>query len=308
MKIIYFGSPEYSKIVLQSLVDSSNEVVSVVTQDIKSTKRNKNKKTPIGEFSESIFIETHYPKTLNDDVWIKRIKDYKPDLVIIFSYGKILPDVLLEIPSYGALNIHCSELPKWRGASPIQRAILNGDTNIGLTFFMMDSKIDTGKIVEMKKINIEDSDNCITLQEKLANLAAQELLNVLDSIENGCHTRDQDTTNISYAKKIKKDEGKINWTDSCLEISRKVRAFIEWPVVEAVIFDQIIKIYDVDFEITNDNHQPGQVICLDSEYLSIRAGDGVLKIKKLQLPGSKLISARDLNNSNSVFTMKLKNF
>ena len=105
-----------------------------------------------------------------------------------------------------------------------------------------------------------------------------------------------------------KDEGKIKWTDNCLEISRKVRAFIEWPVVEAVLFDQIIKIYDVDFEITNDNYQPGQVISLDSEYLSIRAGDGVIKIKKLQLPGSKLISARDLNNSNSVFSMKLKNF
>jgi len=308
LKIIYFGSPEYSKIVLQSLVDSSNEVVSVVTQDIKSTKRNKNKKTPVGVFSESISIETHYPKILNDDAWIKRIEDYKPDLAIIFSYGKILPDVLLKIPSYGALNIHCSELPKWRGASPIQRAILNGDANIGLTFFMMDSKIDTGKIVEMKKIDMEDSDNCITLQEKLANLAAHEVLNVVDSIENGCHTRDQGTTNISYAKKIKKDEGKIKWTDNCLEISRKVRAFIEWPVVEAVLFDQIIKIYDVDFEITNDNYQPGQVISLDSEYLSIRAGDGVIKIKKLQLPGSKLISARDLNNSNSVFSMKLKNF
>ncbi len=308
MKIIYFGSPEYSIKVLQSLIDSSHEVVSVVTQDIKSSKRNKNKKTPVGIFSERHAIETHYPKTLSDHTFIKRITNYKSDLAIIFSFGKILPRELLDIPRYGALNIHCSELPRWRGASPIQRAILNGDTDIGLTFFMMDENVDTGKIVDTKKITIHDSDTCITIQDKLSDLAAQVILPMIKKIEDKCDKRDQGTIDISNAKKIKKSEGKISWDDTCLEISRKIRAFIEWPAVEAELHDQIFKIYEADFEIKNDSHKPGDLISLDSEYLSVRAGDGVIKIKKLRLPGSKLISARDLNNSNSAFSMKLKSF
>ena len=306
MKIIYFGSPDYSLIVFKRLLDSSHNIVATVTQDTKKGRRNKREKTPVGLFSEINSIDTFYPADLNNDDFQRTINQYDPDLIIVYSYGKILPKKILDIPKLGSINIHCSILPKWRGASPIQRAIQSDDKTTGVSFFSMHAEVDTGEIVSSCIVDIDDSHNTKSLQIELSNIAGNMIDSVIDAVSSNSKLVKQKESDASYAKKITKDEARISWTSTCREIFCKVRAFIEWPVAEAVILNEIIKIYDVEYEICNHNSGVGEILELSADHLSVRAVDGIIKIRKLQFPGGKLITASDLKNSNSVISKNIK--
>ena len=306
MKIIYFGSPDYSLIVFKRLLESSHNIVATVTQDTKKGRRNKREKTPVGLFSEINSIDTFYPADLNNDDFQRTINQYDPDLIIVYSYGKILPKKILDIPKLGSINIHCSILPKWRGASPIQRAIQSDDKTTGVSFFSMHAEVDTGEIVSSCIVDIDDSHNTKSLQIELSNIAGNMIDSVIDALSSNSKLVKQKESDASYAKKITKDEARISWTSTCREIFCKVRAFIEWPVAEAVILNEIIKIYDVEYEICNHDSGVGEILELSADYLSVRAADGIVKIRKLQFPGGKPITASDLKNSNSVISKNIK--
>ena len=306
MKIVYFGSPDYSLIVFKRLLESSHDVVATVTQDTKKGRRNRQEKTPVGLFSELNSIDTFYPADLNNEDFQRNIDGYDPDLIIVYSYGKILPKKILDIPRLGSINIHCSILPKWRGASPIQRAIQSDDKTTGITFFSMQAEIDTGEIVSSHVVDINDSHNTKSLQVELSNIAGNMIDTVIKNLSCDGKLVRQKESDASYAKKITKDEARISWTSSCREIFCKVRAFIEWPVAEVLLLDQIIKIYDVEYEICNHDSGVGEILGLSTDYLSVRASDGIVKIRKLQFPGGKPITASDLKNSNSVISKKIK--
>ena len=306
LKIIYFGSPDYSLIVFKRLLESSHDIVAVVTQDAKRGRRNKQEKTPVGLFSELNSIDTFYPSDLNDEDFHRKLYEYEPDLIIVYSYGKILPKKILDIPKLDSVNIHCSILPRWRGASPIQRAIQNDDRITGVSFFSMQAELDTGEILYSHTIDLDDFHNTKSLQVELSNIAGNVIIDVIKNLSSNSKIVTQKESEATYAKKITKDEARISWEDSCREIFCKVRAFIEWPVAEAKILDEIIKIYDIDYEICEHNSNVGEIIGLSANNLSIRASDGVIKIHKLQLPGGKPITANDLNNSNSAFSKNIK--
>ena len=306
MKIIYFGSPDYSLIVFKRLLESSHNIVATVTQDIKKGRRNKREKTPVGLFSEINSIDTFYPADLNNDDFQRTINQYNPDLIIVYSYGKILPKKILDIPKLGSINIHCSILPKWRGASPIQRAIQSDDKTTGVSFFSMHAEVDTGEIVSSCIVDIDDSHNTKSLQIELSNIAGNMIDSVINALSSNSKLVKQKESDASYAKKITKDEARISWTSTCREIFCKVRAFIEWPVAEAVILNEIIKIYDVEYEICNHDSGVGEILELNADYLSVRAVDGIVKIRKLQFPGGKPITASDLKNSNSIISKNIK--
>ncbi len=306
MKIVYFGSPDYSLIVFKRLLESSHDVVATVTQDTKKGRRNRQEKTPVGLFSELNSIDTFYPADLNNEDFQRNINGYDPDLIIVYSYGKILPKKILDVPRLGSINIHCSILPKWRGASPIQRAIQSDDKTTGITFFSMQAEIDTGEIVSSHVVDINDSHNTKSLQIELSNIAGNMIDTVIKNLSCDGKLVRQKESDASYAKKITKDEARISWTSSCREIFCKVRAFIEWPVAEVLLLDQIIKIYDVEYEICNHDSGVGEILGLSTDYLSVRASDGIVKIRKLQFPGGKPITASDLKNSNSVISKKIK--
>jgi len=306
LKIIYFGSPEYSMIVLQKLINSSHNILATVTQDIKKGKRNKEKKTPVGVFSELNSIDTYYPEDLSSPTFLDKLKSYNPDFIVVFSYGKILPSQILEIPKIGSLNIHCSLLPKWRGASPIQRAIENDDQMTGLSFFLMSEELDKGNLIATHEMIINDFHNTKTLQIELANIAGNMIVDIISNFTSDVSSISQNDSKATYANKIMKSEARISWNNKCRDIFCKVRAFIEWPVVETTILDEIVKIYDVTYEICNDSHNIGDVINLTNDYLSIKALDGIIFIRKLQLPGGKPITPRDLKNSNSTFSKNIK--
>ena len=306
MKIIYFGSPEYSMIVLQKLINSSHNILATVTQDIKKGKRNKEKKTPVGVFSELNSIDTYYPEDLSSPTFLDKLKSYNSDFIVVFSYGKILPSQILEIPKIGSLNIHCSLLPKWRGASPIQRAIENDDQMTGLSFFLMSEELDKGNLIATHEMIINDFHNTKTLQIELANIAGNMIVDIISNFTSDVSSISQNDSKATYANKIMKSEARISWNNKCRDIFCKVRAFTEWPVVETTILDEIVKIYDVTYEICNDSHNIGDVIDLTNDYLSIKALDGIIFIRKLQLPGGKPITPRDLKNSNSTFSKNIK--
>ena len=306
MKIIYFGSPDYSLIVFKRLLESSHDIVATVTQDTKKGRRNKQEKTPVGSFSEINSIDTFYPADLNNDGFQRTINQYYPDLIIVYSYGKILPKKILDIPKLGCINIHCSILPKWRGASPIQRAIQSDDKTTGVSFFSMHAEVDTGEIVSSYVVDIDDSHNTKSLQIELSNIAGNMIDSVINALSSNSKLVKQKESDASYAKKITKDEARILWTSTCREIFCKVRAFIEWPVAEAVILNEIIKIYDVEYEICNHDSGVGEILDLSADFLSVRAVDGIVKIRKLQFPGGKPITASDLKNSNSVISKNIK--
>tara|TARA_B100000941_G_scaffold221550_1_gene163873 strand:+ start:2041 stop:2976 length:936 start_codon:yes stop_codon:yes gene_type:complete len=306
LKIIYFGSPDYSLIVFKRLLESSHDIVATVTQDTKKGRRNKQEKTPVGLFSEINSIDTFYPADLNNDGFQRTINQYYPDLIIVYSYGKILPKKILDIPKLGCINIHCSILPKWRGASPIQRAIQSDDKTTGVSFFSMHAEVDTGEIVSSYVVDIDDSHNTKSLQIELSNIAGNMIDSVINALSSNSKLVKQKESDASYAKKITKDEARILWTSTCREIFCKVRAFIEWPVAEAVILNEIIKIYDVEYEICNHDSGVGEILDLSADFLSVRAVDGIVKIRKLQFPGGKPITASDLKNSNSVISKNIK--
>tara|TARA_B100000614_G_scaffold56343_1_gene49354 strand:- start:2123 stop:3022 length:900 start_codon:yes stop_codon:yes gene_type:complete len=293
-------------IVLQKLIDSSHNILATVTQDIKKGKRNKEKKTPVGVFSELNSIDTYYPEDLSSPTFLDKLKSYNPDFIVVFSYGKILPCQILEIPKIGSLNIHCSLLPKWRGASPIQRAIENDDQMTGLSFFLMSEELDKGNLIATHEMIINDFHNTKTLQIELANIAGNMIVDIISNFTSDVSSISQNDSKATYANKIMKSEARISWNNKCRDIFCKVRAFIEWPVVETTILDEIVKIYDVTYKICNDSHNIGDVINLTNDYLSIKALDGIIFIRKLQLPGGKPITPRDLKNSNSTFSKNIK--
>ena len=293
-------------IVLQKLIDSSHNILATVTQDIKKGKRNKEKKTPVGVFSELNSIDTYYPEDLSSPTFLDKLKSYNSDFIVVFSYGKILPSQILEIPKIGSLNIHCSLLPKWRGASPIQRAIENDDQMTGLSFFLMSEELDKGNLIATHEMIINDFHNTKTLQIELANIAGNMIVDIISNFTSDVSSISQNDSKATYANKIMKSEARISWNNKCRDIFCKVRAFIEWPVVETTILDEIVKIYDVTYKICNDSHNIGDVINLTNDYLSIKALDGIIFIRKLQLPGGKPITPRDLKNSNSTFSKNIK--
>ena len=306
MKIIFFGSPAYSCIVIEKLILLKYELLALVTQNDKKGKRNIISKTPVTLFGEKNDIKIFNPSNLNDNKFTESIKKLKPDLILIYAYGKILPGTIIRIPKYGCLNIHCSLLPKWRGAAPIQRALLNKDKQTGVTFFKIDNKLDTGKIVSAYEYSILKSDDSLILQNKLSNLAASKLDNVLHGIKLNQELVSQNEKNASYAKKIHKNEAAISWIDSASDISSKIKAFVGWPVAEAKVLGEKIKIWEATCILDEHKKKPGQVINFTNSGLIIAAGTGSVKITKLQMPGRNIITARDLFNSNNNFTQKIK--
>ena len=210
MNIIFFGSPSYSCKVLELLLASKHVVQTVVTQNFKN---NRKTKTPVGLLSESKSINTLYPPDLRDKKFIKILESYKADLYVIYAYGKILPPELISLPKYGVINIHCSLLPKWRGAAPIQRALQNGDLKTGVTFFKIDESLDTGAIIASYEYDIKDNDHALLLEDKLTQIAIDNLEEVFSLNSSSSDFIQQNESSASYAKKIHKAEAVINWND-----------------------------------------------------------------------------------------------
>ncbi|MDO9350785.1 MAG: methionyl-tRNA formyltransferase, partial [Deltaproteobacteria bacterium] len=230
-RIVFFGTPAFALPVLQNLFEGQEEVVGVVTQPDRERGRGRKKSpSPVKELSLKYGIAPHQPEKVKEGPFLKAIKGLAPDLFVVVAFGQILPKPLLEIPKFGAVNVHASLLPGYRGAAPIAWAILRGEKETGITTMLMDEGMDTGDILMQAEIPIEKEDTGETLQGKLSSLGGRLLMETVERMKAGALSPlPQDHSKATYAPPLKKEDGRIDWKRPAEEIDLKVRAFNSWP-------------------------------------------------------------------------------
>lgn len=285
MKVIFFGTPEFAVPALKELKKQKIEIVAVVTQPDKPVGRKKiMTKSPVKKCAEDLNLKILQPK--NQKELFDILKDSKADFFIVIAYGMILSKEILQMPKYACINVHASLLPKYRGASPIQEALLNGDKSTGISIMKMDEKLDHGPIYLIKRIEIEEKDDLVSLSEKMSKLSGEILPHMLKDISEGLLMpihQDEDHQKPSYCRKIKKEDGKINWEkQSAEEVKNMISAYSPWPGVYTDFKGKKLKI--LDSETAKENLNPGQ-FKVDGKALKIGTTKGVLIPKKVQIEG-----------------------
>lgn len=289
MRIIYMGTPDFAVNALESLVNAGHEVVACYTQPDKPKGRSKAlQPTPVKIKAMEYGIPVYQPVKLRDAGNAEQIKEYAPDAIVVAAYGQILPESILNIPRYGCINIHASLLPKYRGAAPIERAIIDGEENTGVTTMYMAKGLDTGDIIEQAVVPIEAVDTGETLTDKLAVTGAELILSTLSKLEDGTARRTvQNDEESCYAAMLSKDMGKIDFTKTASEIERLIRGLQPWPCAFTRIHGKSIKIYGAKVVEAPEGLQPGQITGVTKKSFAIVCGDGAIQITKLQPEGKK---------------------
>ncbi|WP_297890140.1 methionyl-tRNA formyltransferase [Sulfurihydrogenibium sp.] len=297
MRVLFWGTPEFAVESLKALIDSNHEVVGVITQPDKPKGRGqKVQPPPVKEEALKHGIPVFQPEKIkNNPEILDTIKKLNPDISVVVAYGKILPEEIINIPKYKTINVHASLLPKYRGAAPIQRAIMEGDEETGVCIMEIVKELDAGDVYQCRKVKINPDDDIITLHDKLAKEGADLLIEVLNKIEKGQITKTpQDHSNATYAKPIEKEEGKIDWKRPAKDIFNQIRALKVWPKAFTEFRGQQIKILDATIVNCEKKADAGEIIkASDKEGIIVATGDGCLLIKTLQFPNSKPISSQD---------------
>lgn len=310
LKIIFAGTPEFAAKHLQALLHAKYNISAVITQPDKPAGRGQKVQiNPVKKLSLTHKIPVYQPKTLRDTKIQNIIKDLKPDILIDVACGLLVPKEILSLPQYGCINVHPSLLPRWRGASPIQHAILAGDEVTGVSVMLMDEGLDTGPVFLQKEYLIESNDTSATLLKDLAILGIEALLEVLNKLTTGEITPiKQDETKACYAEKIVKEGAKIDWHKSALKLEREIRAFNPWPISHAQIDDQIIRIWQASPLPETTDKKPGEIIRLGQQGIDVATGNGVLRILQMQFPGKKILSVTEILKSKLKFFTQHKKF
>lgn len=298
MKIVFAGTPKFAIPALDALLHSKHEILAVYTQpDRPAGRGQKLMAPPIKEFAESQGLSVFQPETFKSETARFQLKDLNPDIFIDVACGLFIPESILKLPRYGCINIHPSLLPRWRGAAPIARAILEGDANTGVSIMQMDAGLDTGAILKQESIVIENTDTAEILAEKLAYLGAKLLLQVLQEVENGSARAAAQNNSVStYAAKITKEEAKINWHDDVRKIERMIRAFNPWPIAYTNIDDKNLRIWQAEIisDDANNNLAFGSIVRANRDGIDVAAGNGILRLIKIQLPGKRAMHVSEI--------------
>ena len=285
-KIVFMGTSHFAVPILKSLYQNGYPISVVYTQPPKKSNRGqKLNKSPINLFSENISLDVRTPQKLkNNNHEEEYLSKLNPDLIIVVSYGQIIPKNLLNIPKYGFLNIHASLLPVWRGAAPIQRSIMNLDKETGISIMKINENLDEGPVCKQYSLEISEKMNSEELSEKLSLLASEKILDVLDNIyEGNINFQDQDHSKATYAKKIEKIEGKINWNETADKIIGKINGLYPYPGAFFLFNGERYKILNA--EKSYSSGKPGNIITEDFE---ICCGEGSIKVLSIQREGKKV--------------------
>jgi methionyl-tRNA formyltransferase len=304
LKIIFAGTPEFAATALSSLLTTSHQVVAVYTQpDRPAGRGRKLQPSPVKKLALEHGIEVRQPAKLKEPADQAALGELGADLMVVVAYGLLLPQAVLDAPRLGCINIHASLLPRWRGAAPIQRAILAGDDESGVTIMQMEAGLDTGPMLHILKTPILRDDTGGSLHDRLAELGARALLESLAAIADGSLIpHPQDDALATYAKKLDKGEARIDWSQTAAEIDRQVRAFNPWPVAQCDFDGQAMRIWQarpVEGELPPTS-QPGQIVEAGKSGIDVATGAGLLRILELQLPGKRALTAADFLNAHRV--------
>ncbi len=293
-KVIFMGTPEFSVPILQALIDDETlEVTAVVTQpDRKVGRKQILTPSPVKQLAETYEIPVLQPEKLSGSEEMQEILDLAPDLLITAAYGQFVPTKLLKAPTYGAINVHASLLPKYRGAAPIHYAILKGEEKTGVTIMYMEKVMDAGNIISQREIPITDADDTGTLFEKLSLLGRDLLMDTLPAIFAGENESIvQDEAEVSFSPMISKEQEKIDWNQTAREIFNQVRALRPAPGAYTLLEGERFKIWDTEVIGETTDKEPGTVIQLDKEDLYVASGEGtVLSLKEVQPAGKKRLN------------------
>jgi methionyl-tRNA formyltransferase len=296
LKIIFAGTPDFAVPALQALYDKGYEVVGVLTQPDRPSGRGlKLHPSPIKLKANELDIPVYQPSELKSKTSYESLAVIDFNVMVVAAYGLIIPQAILDLPSFGCFNIHASLLPRWRGAAPIHRAILMGDEVTGVTIMRVVQKLDAGDMIKKTEIQINEKDTTEQLTKTLAVLGANLMTEVMDELigKGKLNFTPQDEVSVTYAEKVTKEESTINWQDPSLVIARKIRAFNSFPVAQTEYRGVVCKIWDAEISLeASQNGKIGQIIKLD-EFIHVKCGEGTLSIKELQMPGGKRLKSKE---------------
>lgn len=291
MKIIFAGTPDFAVPTLAALIAAGHEIVMVLTQPDRPAGRGmKLKASPVKELALQHNLPVYQPEALKTPESREPLSGLNADVMVVAAYGLILPQSVLDLPKRGCYNVHASLLPRWRGAAPIQRAILAGDTETGVTIMEVVLALDAGAMLKKGSVPITESDTAQSLHDALAAIGGKLMVEVLSELD-GIRPEPQDESLVTYAEKLRKDEAPLDWKRSATELSRQVRAFNPFPVAQATFKEEVWRIW-MATAVTGVSGNPGEVLDT-TDGIMVACGEGALRITELQKPGGKRLSARD---------------
>jgi len=302
MRIVFAGTPKFAVKSLSVLNQSEHKVVAVYCQPDRPKGRGKVLTAcPVKIFSEENNLLVIQPEDLKDKQSQTRLALLNPDIMVVAAYGQILPKAVLQIPKLGCLNIHASLLPRWRGAAPIERAILEGDRETGISIMKMNEGLDTGDILLEKKCTISNHETAQTLHDTLSNMGANAILETLNMLPT-LKARPQQNNDATYAEKVTKDEAQIDWHQSAEQISRVIRAFNPRPIAYTNAMakqfkNRVLRIIEAEVVNGQTTNSPGEVIKYGKDVCYVATSSGVINLKRVQLSGKKEVSIKDFNNA-----------
>lgn len=309
MRIVFAGTPEFAVPPLAALCASRHEVVGVLTQPDRPAGRGRKLATSaVKDFALQQGLPIAQPQTLRSAEGRESLVHWQPDVLVVVAYGLILPVEVLSMPHFGCLNIHASLLPRWRGAAPIQRAILAGDAYTGVTLMQMDVGLDTGPMLLQRRVAIGADVDSAALHATLAQVGAEALLETLDGLEAGTlAAQPQPSSGVTYAAKIDKAEARIDWQHDAIDIARRVRAFRPWPIAETTQRGEQVRIHEAvvigDAEAGRAaGTVPGTLLGLRADRLVVACGRDCLGIGVLQRAGRRSVTAREFANTAGALT------
>jgi len=295
MNIIFFGSDDFAAMNLERLVKSQHKVLAGVTQPDKPRDRHlKVTALPVKETALKYSLPVLQPEAVGDHDFIDKLKSYAADLFVVIAYGKILPTKILSIPQKFCINVHASLLPKYRGASPINWAIINGDQVSGISVIKMNAKMDAGEIISQREIRIDPHDTSSTLRVRLAQASTELLPETIQLIEkNTFRLTPQNEAEATYTKKLTKELGRIDWSDSAVNIHNRVRGLVPWPGAYTHYNGKILKILATQIvEAQSKQSQPGQIVQISKQGVDVATGTGILRVGKVHLESSKVMDVQ----------------
>ena len=298
LRIMFAGTPDLSAVILKELLKTKHNIVACLTQPDKPAGRGKKISfSPVKQLAIEKQIPIYQPETLKNEDFQNLLENLNLDIVIVVAYGLIIPKHLLNIPKYGFINIHMSLLPRWRGAAPIQHAILAGDQETGVTIMQMDANLDTGDLLSTASFPIQEQDTSRSLQDQMSSLGALELTKVLENLTDyRKNAKKQVHTKATYAHKIKKSDAKINWQETTAIIMQKIRAYYPYPIAFIEYKDLNIRIWKASILDSNleKNHAPGTILNTTQNGIDVATKDGIIRLEKIQLPGKKALEVREI--------------
>lgn len=300
LSIIFAGTPEFSVPALEALVASSHRVEAVYTQPDRPAGRGRH--VAMSAVKQSALrhgLAIEQPATLRDPAALERLRSFSADVMVVVAYGLLLPAPVLQTPRLGCINIHASLLPRWRGAAPIQRAILAGDRTTGVTIMQMDAGLDTGPMLLERPVPIEERETGATLHDRLSQIGADALLEALEGIASGTLApRPQPQQGATYAAKLRKEEARIDWSQAARQIDAQVRAFNPWPIAETLWQGQQLRVWESLPLPETATAAPGSIVGADARGIDVATPEGTLRLLRVQAAGRKPVSAGEFLNAH----------